>query len=86
LGAAHLFFPDLADPGYVGTVRPLQRDMQFRYTGWVRAQQIVPGSALQAGLNSVVFGLNRNSEPIAIRSVEIQLKYNWTGLGYELAP
>ena len=79
-------FPDLADPGYSGTVRPLQRDMRFRYTGWVRAQQVVPGAALQAGLNNLTFRLNRHSEPVAIRSVEIQLKYNWTGLGYELAP
>ncbi|HEX8312048.1 MAG TPA: hypothetical protein VF614_12065 [Chthoniobacteraceae bacterium] len=79
-------FPDLADPGYSGTVRPLQRDMRFRYTGWVRAQQIVSNSALQAGLNNLTFRLNKHSEPVAIRSVEIQLKYNWTGLGYELAP
>jgi hypothetical protein len=79
-------FPDLADPGYSGTVRPLQRDMRFRYTGWIRVQQIVPGSDLQGGLNNVSFRLNKHSEPLAIRSVEIQLKYNWTGLGYEIAP
>ena len=30
--------------------------MSFRYTGWVRAQKIIPGEALAAGLNNLTIG------------------------------
>ena len=86
LGAVAMTLPDLADPAFLGTVRPLERDMTFRYSGWIRCQRAIPASSLQAGLNEVVFELNSHSGPIAIRSVEIQLKNAWRNLNYQLLP
>lgn len=86
LGPATVHQPDLADPGYVGLVRPLDRDMRFRYAGWLRAQKVIPGSALRAGLNKVVLQLNRESGSVAVRAVELQLKYNSPALDYTLSP
>ncbi len=86
LGHVALQLPDLADPGFQGEVRPLERDMRFHYTGWIRCQQIIPGSSLAAGLNKLEISLNKDSTPIAIRSVEIELKHHWHNLDYELSP
>ena len=86
LGPASVHQPDLADPAYLGVVRPLERDMRFRYAGWLRAQKAIPGSALRAGLNKVVLRLNRDSGPVAVRTVELQLKYNSPALDYNLVP
>ena len=86
LGRAALVLPDLADPAFVGSVRALEPDMRFRYTGWIRCQQVVPGSALLQGLNNLVFELNRHSGPIAVRAVQIELKHPSRTLDYELIP
>ena len=86
LGPASVHQPDLADPAYLGLVRPLERDMRFRYAGWLRGQKAIPGSALRAGLNKVVLRLNRDSGPVAVRTVELQLKYNSPALDYNLVP
>ena len=86
LGAVALHVPDLADPGYEGTVRPLDPDMRFRYAGWLRCQKVIYGTALAAGLNKLVLQLNSHSGPVAIRAVEIQLKHNWQNLDYKLVP
>ena len=85
LGPATVHQPDLADPAYVGLVRPLDRDMRFRYAGWLRGQKAIPGSALRAGLNKVVLQLNRESGPVAVRAVELQLKHNSPALDYTLS-
>ena len=84
-GKAALQLPDLADPGFQGTTRPLQ-GMSFHYTGWVRAQQVIPGSTLVAGLNKLVLELDKEPGPVAIRTVEIQLKFHWSGLDYQIVP
>jgi hypothetical protein len=86
LGAASLQLPDLADPAFLGTVRPLENDMQFHYAGWIKCQKIVPGSALQVGANQLVLQLGDAAGTVAIRSVEVQLKYNWENLEYNLQP
>ena len=86
LGPVSVHQPDLADPAYIGLVRPLDRDMRFRYAGWLRAQKAIPGSALRAGLNKVVLRLTNDSGPVAVRTVELQLKYNSPSLDYNLAP
>ena len=86
LGPVSVHQPDLADPAYIGLVRPLEPDMRFRYAGWLRAQKAIPGSALRAGLNKVVLRLSRDSSPLAVRTVELQLKYNSPALDYNLAP
>lgn len=86
LGAVAPILPDLADLGYYGNRRPAERDMRFRYTGWIRCQRIIPASALRQGLNRLTFKLNRNSGPVAIRVVELQLKHHWENLDYTLTP
>ncbi len=86
LGAVNVHWPDLADPGYLGLVRPLEADMRFRYTGWLRCQKVIPGSALRAGANALVLQLHPDSGPLAVRAVELNLKYNWKSLDYTLSP
>ena len=86
LGEITVQLPDLADPGYVGSVRPLVDGMHFRYAGWLRAQKTIAGTTLKAGVNRVVVQLNPNSGPGAVRSLELQLKYNWNNLDYTLTP
>lgn len=86
LGPVAVHWPDLADPGYLGLARPLEKDMRFRYTGWLRCQKVIPGSALRAGLNTLLLQLHPDSGPLAVRAVELELKYNWKNLDYELAP
>jgi hypothetical protein len=85
LGPATVHMPDLADPAYLGRVRALDSNMHFRYTGWLRAQKVIPASALQAGLNTVVVQLNKDSGPVAVRTVELQLKYNSPTLDYSIS-
>ncbi len=85
-GVSDMHLPDLADPGYRGEQREASNQMAFRYTGWIRAQKVVPGEMLNAGLNSVTLGLSEGSSSVAVRSLQIQLKYNWEKLDYILAP
>jgi len=85
-GSLTVGFPDLADPGFVGISSPLEKDLQFRYTGWLKGQVIVPGSQLVGGLNSLVLRVNEHSGPIVLRAVEIQLKYPSPVFDYKLNP
>ena len=86
LGAAKMRLPDLADPAYRGDVRPLERDMHFRYTGWLPCQMIIPASALRAGANRLSLVANAQGGAIAVRAVELQLKHNWKNFEYNLSP
>jgi hypothetical protein len=76
LGPANVTWPDLADPGYLGTFHA-QEGMRFRYTGWLRAQKTIPGSALRIGMNRIILQLPANADATAVRSVELQLKHQW---------
>ncbi len=84
--ASELHLPDLADPGYRGEMREGDAHMGFRYTGWVHAQKVIAGEDLAAGLNNLTVALSKGSDTVAIRSVQIQLKYNWEKLDYILSP
>jgi hypothetical protein len=86
VGPANLALPELADPGYRGEMRALMHEMQFNYTGWVRAQKVVPASALQTGTNriSVINGAEAGNS--AVRATQIQLKYLWDKSDYFLQP
>ena len=86
LGPAGLHLPDLADPGFRGESNEGKTQMDFRYTGWLHAQTVVPGDALVAGLNNLSVALSNGSKAVAIRAVSIQLKYNWDKLDYILSP
>ena len=84
--ASEVHLPDLADPGYRGEAREGDAHMNFRYTGWVHAQKVIPSEDLASGLNEVTIALSEKSDTVAIRSVQIQLKYNWEKLDYILSP
>ncbi len=86
IGAASLVLPDLADPGYRGLSLSLLETMQFQYTGWVRAQKIVPASLLKAGTNDVIILAGAGTSASAIRETQIQLKYLWDKSDYLLEP
>jgi hypothetical protein len=85
LGPATLALPELADPAYRGQTQPLVSQMNFQYTGWLRAQKIVPAASLKAGTNDliIVSGGTSNS---AVRATQIQLKYLWDKSDYVLEP
>ena len=86
LGAASIHLPDIADPAYQGIVRPLESTPRFQYNGWLRGQQAIPGSALRAGVNKLVLRLDKKSNAVAVRAVELQLKHHWQHLDYKLTP
>ncbi len=85
-GALTFYLPDLADPGYQGVAREDDAQFGFRYTGWLHAQRVVSGAELVAGLNNLNVGLSNGKDALAVRSVSIQLKYNWEKLDYVLVP
>ena len=86
LGASEFYLPDLADPAFRGEVREAEPQMSFRYTGWLRAQKTIPVDALAAGLNNLAIRVSNSADSVAIRSVSIQLKYNWEKLDTLLVP
>ena len=86
LGPVNLLLPDLADPGYRGEAEPLVKDMQFQYTGWLRAQKMIPLASLKAGSNDIVVISGAATPASAIRSSQIQLKYLWDKSDYQLRP
>ncbi|MEO8440104.1 MAG: hypothetical protein ABI540_07775 [Spartobacteria bacterium] len=86
IGPASLVLPDLADPAYRGLSLSLVQTMKFQYTGWVRAQKIVPASILKAGANDVIILAGAGTSASAIRETQIQLKYLWDKSDYLLEP
>lgn len=85
VGAVAMELPDLADPGYRGVVQGGEA-MRFHYAGWVRSRAIIPGRFLRAGENVITFQLPAGAEPVAIRTVELQLKNPWQQFDYTLTP
>ncbi len=85
-GAVSLMLPDLADPAYRGEMRSLVNEMQFQYTGWIRAQKIVPAPSLHAGSNTITILNGANTSSSVIRATQIQLKYLWDKSDYILKP
>ena len=86
LGPVSLTLPELADPGYRGEMRALVHRMRFQYTGWVRAQKIVPASSLRTGANDLIVMGGPETGVAAIRATQIELKYLWEKLDYKLVP
>jgi len=86
LGTASITFPDLADPGFRGESRPLEKRMRFRYTGWLRGQVMVPGPMLLGGANSFTLRVGEDSHPVVVRAVEIELKHPSAVFDYDLKP
>ncbi len=86
MGPVTLVLPDLADPGYRGEMRTLVRQMQYRYTGWVRAQKLLPVSRLKVGRNDLIVVAGNGTAVSAIRATQLQLKYLWEKSDYVLKP
>jgi hypothetical protein len=86
VGPASLVMPGLADPGYRGEMHAIVSQMQFQYTGWLRAQKIVPVSVLHAGTNNITIVNGPNAASAVIRATQIQLKYLWDKSDYILKP
>jgi hypothetical protein len=84
LGPATLTLPELADPGYRGEMEPLVKEMQFQYTGWLRAQKLVPAAKLKTGTNDLIVIAGAATTTSAIRATQIQLKYLWDKSDYLL--
>jgi hypothetical protein len=82
IGPATLTFPELGDPGYRGEVQSLIKEMHFQYTGWMRAQKIVPATSLKVGPNEVIVLSGAGTS--AVRGTQIQLKYLWDKSDYTL--
>ena len=86
VGAASLIMPGLADPGYRGEMHRIVSQMQFQYTGWLRAQKIVPASALHSGTNDIAIVNGPDASVAVIRVTQVQLKYLWEKSDYILKP
>jgi len=84
IGPVSLAFPELADPGYRGEMEPLVKNMHFQYTGWLRAQKIVPTASLKVGSNDLIIVNGPAGSTSAIRATQIQLKYLWDKSDYLL--
>jgi len=84
VGAATLTLPELADPGYRGQMASLLKEMRFQYTGWLRAQKLIPVSNLKAGTNDVIILSGAGTGTSAIRGTQIELKYLWEKSDYLL--
>jgi hypothetical protein len=86
IGPVVVALPDLADPGYRGETSALVRGMNFQYTGWIRAQKLVPASSLRVGTNDLIIIGGPGTPASAIRATQIQLKYLWDKTDYQLRP
>src|ERR1043166_838387 len=84
LGPVSLALPELADPGYRGEMEPLVKDMHFQYTGWLRAQKVVPAASLKVGDNDLIIVNGSAGSTSAVRATQIQLKYLWEKSDYLL--
>src|ERR1700736_6092933 len=84
VGPATLTFPELADPGYRGKMESLLKEMRFQYTGWLRAQKLIPVSNLKVGMNDMIITSGSATSTSAIRGTQVQLKYLWEKSDYLL--
>jgi hypothetical protein len=84
LGPASVTLPDLADPAYRGQTASLLRGMRFQYTGWLRAQKLIPANNLKAGTNDILIIGGAGTAASAIRATQIQLKYLWDKTDYQI--
>jgi len=86
IGPVNLVLPELADPGFRGQTASLIKKMNFNYTGWLRAQKLVPTDLLKSGTNNIIIVNGGESGTAAIRATQIELKYLWDKSDYTLQP
>ena len=64
--------------------RDLLSQMRFQYTGWLRAQKLLPVSSLKVGNNDLIITAGPGTPASAIRATQVQLKYLWDKSDYQL--
>jgi hypothetical protein len=74
-GDVNVIVTDLADPALTGAIEAARPDVVYHYGGWLKCQKVIPGSLLTAGTNAIVISTPGRPQPVALRSVEVQLKY-----------
>jgi hypothetical protein len=74
-GNVNVIVTDLADPALTGAIEAARADAVYRYGGWLKCQKVVPGSLLTAGSNEFLISTPGNPAPVALRAIEVQLKY-----------
>jgi hypothetical protein len=84
VGAATMTLPELADPAYRGEMESMLKEMRFQYTGWLRAQMLIPARNLKVGTNDVMIVAGPGTPASAIRGTQVQLKYLWEKSDYLL--
>src|SRR5204863_2402758 len=84
IGPVSLALPELADPAYRGEMESLVKEMHFQYTGWLRAQKVVPVTSLKVGNNDLFILNGPGGSASAIRATQVQLKYLWDKSDYLL--
>jgi hypothetical protein len=75
IGAVNVIVTDLADPALAGAIEAARADEVYRYAGWLKCQKVIPGSLLTAGSNEILISTPGRRAPVALRAVEMQLKY-----------
>lgn len=84
LGPVTFTLPDLSDPAYRGQTSSMLREMRFQYTGWLRAQKLLPISSMRVGNNDLIISSGSGTPVSAIRATQLQLKYLWDKSDYQL--
>ena len=74
-GDVSVIVTDLADPALTGAVEAARPDAVYRYGGWLKCQKVIAGSLLTAGSNQLLISTPGNPVPVALRAIEVQLKY-----------
>jgi hypothetical protein len=67
-----------------GESASLLTQMRFQYTGWLRAQKLLPMSSLKVGNNDLIIIAGPGTPASAIRATQVQLKYLWDKSDYQL--
>ena len=62
----------------------LPKEMRFQYTGWLRAQKLIPVTNLKVGTNDMIITSGSATSTSAIRGTQVQLKYLWEKSDYLL--
>jgi hypothetical protein len=75
VGDVNVIVTDLADPALTGATEAARPDEVFHYAGWLKCQKVIPGSLLTAGSNQLLISTPAGTAPVALRAIEVQLKY-----------
>ena len=75
VGDVNINVTDLADPALTGAIEAARPDAVYRYGGWLKCQKVIPGSLMIGGTNELLISTPGQPAPVALRAIEVQLKY-----------